>query len=308
MNKVKKHINNSRGKNVSLAVCILFFEKVEQTIECIKSLLLSNVKIYILNNGSSNKSSEALGEFCKKYKQVKIFDSNINLGVGGGRNFLFNHTEEEWLLFVDNDIRIKTKNWLKKFRQQLLSDKDTEVFIPKLYNKRARRYATNNKIEIEGNKAILNTKNIDEFSNCFPGGASFVNRKLFERLGPYDNEMFIGLEDYELSIRGILQEKPIKTRIVRNIELVHDHRLVKKKEDRDAISFRYDVSHIRNSLNRIIKKHNILLEGDWIFWSSRAQKRLLDNNKEPLKSRLKRKIPAKVKNTIKSIFFNDRNQ
>jgi len=297
-----------KTEDLSLAVCILFFERVEQTIECIKSFLLSNANIYILNNGSSNKSREALGKFCKKYKQIKIFDSDINLGVGVGRNYLVNHTVEEWLLFIDNDIRVKTRDWLKRFNNQLSLHEDVEVFIPRLYNKRARRYTSSTSIKIEGNKAILDTGIPAGISNCFPGGASFVNRKLFNRLGPYDNEMFIGLEDYELSIRGILLKKPVKARTIENIRFVHDHRLVKKKEDRDAVSFRYDVDHVRNSLNRIMKKHKILLEGNWIFWSSRARKRLLDKNEERLNDRLKRWIPNKLKKLIKNIFLmNTRN-
>jgi len=290
-------------RSLSLALYVLFFERVEQTIECIKSFLLSNVNIYILNNGSSNKSREALGKFCKKYKQIKFFDLDTNLGVGVGRNYLVNHTTEEWLLFVDNDIRVKTRDWLERFNNQLSLHEDIEVFIPGLYNKRARRYTSSKSIKIEGNKAILNTEITDGILNCFPGGASFVNRKLFDRLGSYDNEMFVGLEDYELSIRGILQKKPVKARIIKDIKLIHDHRLVKKKEDRDAVSVRYDIDYVRNSFNRIIKKHNILLEGDWIFGCFRAQEKMLKRSKEGLKKRLKRWIPDDVKKIIKGIFL-----
>ncbi len=298
----KNRENNTLKEDTNIAVCVLFFEKVEQTKACVKSFLSSGVNIYILNNGSSDKSRKALGEFCKKYKQVKIFDSSINLGVGVGRNYLVKNTVEEWLLFVDNDIRIKTKNWLKRFEKQISLHKDIEVFIPRLYNKRARRYATNSSIKITGNKAIIETEFTKGFSNCFPGGASFVNRKLFERLELYDNGMFVGLEDYELSIRGILQKKPVKALTVKDIELIHDHQLVIKKEDRDSISIRYNVDYIRNSINRIIKKHNILLEGDWLFWSSRAQKRMLYKSEECLYERLKKRIPGKLKKLIKSIF------
>lgn len=293
-------------ENLSIAVCILFFEKIEQTIECIKSFLASEVNIYILNNGSSNKSRNALGEFCKKYKQIKIFDSDKNLGVAVGRNYLINHTVEDWLLFVDNDIRIKTKNWLKRLKFHLDSHENIEVFIPRLYNKRAKHYKINQSLKIENNIAIFFNEVKKGGVNCFPGGASFINRKLFERLGLYDNEMFIGLEDYELSIRGILQEKPIKATSIKDIVLIHDHRLAKKKEDRGAASSRYNLGHIKNSLNIIKEKHNVLLEGDWIFWSSRAENRLLHKNRENLKKRLKKRIPEKVKRVIKKYFFRNK--
>jgi glycosyltransferase involved in cell wall biosynthesis len=299
--------SNSYQKGLCIAVCVLFFEKVEQTIECIKSFLASGVNIYILNNGSSDKSRKTLGKFCGRYKQIKIFDSGKNLGVAVGRNYLITYTEEEWLLFIDNDIRIKTRNWLEKFREQISLHKDTEVFIPKLYNKRTRRYASKKFIEIEDNKAVINTEIQGEFSNCFPGGASFVNRKLFDRLGLYDKKMFIGLEDYELSIRGILQEKPIKAKIIEDIVLIHDHRLANKKEDQDAVNIRYNIDFTRNSINRIRKKHNILLVGDWISWCSKAQNRLLHNQKQSLKMRLTKLIPYKVRKIVKNFLKNSNN-
>jgi len=174
-------INNIKTKD--LVVCILFYEKLKQTIACIMSFLPLKVNIYVLNNGSSNRAREALGKFCKSYKQIKIFDSDTNLGIGVGRNYLVNHTIEEWLLFVDNDIRVKTRDWLKRFNKQLSLHDDVEVFIPRLYNKWARCYASNKSIKIKGNKAILNTEIPDGISNCFQGGASIVNQKLFNRLG-----------------------------------------------------------------------------------------------------------------------------
>jgi glycosyltransferase involved in cell wall biosynthesis len=100
--------------NLSIAACVLFFERVEQTIECIGSLLPSGITIYILNNNSSRCARNKLGEFCYKHHQVKLFDSDENLGVGVGRNYLISHTTEDWLIFVDSDIVLKTPDWLKK--------------------------------------------------------------------------------------------------------------------------------------------------------------------------------------------------
>lgn len=293
-------------ENISLGVCILFYERLEQTLECIQSFLPSKANIYILNNGSSCSARKELGQFCKNYKQIKIFDSDNNLGVGVGRNYLTTHTTEEWLLFVDNDITVKTRDWLKKFKKHLTQNEDIEVFIPKLYNVRAKYYTPHTSLRIESNKAILNTEISGDFTNCFPGGASFVNRKLFGRLGLYDDKMFSGLEDYELCIRGILLGKPIKARIIKDIKIIHDHRQVKKKEDRNAISVRYDVNYIQKSFNRIIEKHNIFLKGDWTFWCFRASERILKGSNKTNKiitTRLKRLIPDSVKKLIKRVLL-----
>jgi glycosyltransferase involved in cell wall biosynthesis len=265
MNKKKEHFD-SNIKPLNLAVCVLFFEKVEQTVECIKSFLLSNVNIYILNNGSSSLARSILGKFCENYKQVKIFDSNKNLGVGVGRNYLINNTKEKWLFFVDSDIVVKTRNWLQILKNYISKYPNIEVFIPKLFNVHEERYVSYRSIRIEGNKAIYDLGIENDLKNTFPGGASIVNRKIFDRLGLYDEKMFIGLEDYELCIRGILIESPVKARMIHDIELLHTHRSLKNEEDKKATLTRYNANIIEKSHKRIAEKHNIILVSGWKNW------------------------------------------
>ncbi|ODS37371.1 hypothetical protein BEH94_07800 [Candidatus Altiarchaeales archaeon WOR_SM1_SCG] len=248
-----------------IAVCILFYEKLEQTIECIKSVLPSGVKIYILNNGSSSSSRKILEGFCNKYKQIKIFDSDTNLGPAAGRNYLINHTTEDWLLFLDNDTYVKTKDWLNKFYKHVSLHKHAEVFIPNLFDVHENRYVTYKSFRIEGNNAIHDVEIVDDLTNTFPGGASFVNRKVFNRLGTYDKKMF-AFEEFELTIRSILKGKMIKARLIYDIELVHDHKYVKKKEDVNAVMTRYNYESIESSYNRIVEKHDIMLDGNWHIW------------------------------------------
>lgn len=273
--------NRGRTKRIAeidLAACILFYEKLEQTLEFIQSVLPSEVNIYVLNNGSSPSSRQALGQFCDNYKQIKIFDSNINLGVGVGRNFLVTHTTEEWLLFVDNDIVVKTPDWLQRFTQHVSSYNDIEVFIPMLFDVQKNNYFSYSPFRIVGDKVIRVGKITNDLTNNFPGGASFINRKLFDRLGLYDDKMFIGLEEYELSIRSIRSGKPVKARVIHDIKLIHNHRQAAKNEDRNALLVRYNVNHIESSFNRIIEKHNLILEGKWVLWATDATEKILKND------------------------------
>ena len=275
----KEQKRTKRTSNIDLAVCILFHEKLDQTIECIQSFLPSGVNIYVLNNGSSPSARQALERFCNDYKQITIFDSDHNLGVGVGRNYLVTHTTEEWLLFVDNDITIKTQDWRQKFALYVSQYPDIEVFIPKLFNIHENRYVSYSSLRIIGNKAIHGVAIIDNLTNAFPGGASFVNRKLFERLGLYDPEMFIGFEDFELCIRGIRFANPVKARLIHDIELAHDHRQANNSEDKKAVLTRYDVHRHEASFNRVTEKHNIIFESEWKNWiSNQVEKALKKDN------------------------------
>lgn len=263
---------------VDLAVCILFYEKLNQTLECIRSFLPSGVNIYVLNNGSSLSSRQALERFCNNYKQIKIFDSDVNLGVGVGRNYLIAHTGEEWLLFVDNDIVVKTPDWLQRFTRYVSMYDDIEVFIPKLYNVQERYYSPCLPLRIVGDTVIRVGEIVNGWTNKFHGGASIINRKLFNRLGLYDDKLFVGFEDVELCIRGVRLGTPVNARHMHDIVLAHDHRQSKEREDRETLLVRYDVNQIKASLNRITEKHNLVLEGEWEIWAVDAIEKMSKND------------------------------
>lgn len=266
------------ASQLNLAICILFYEKVEQTIECIASFLPPRVRIYVLNNGSSASSRRELGIFCKSYRQVSIFDLDSNLGVSIGRNFLISHSIEQWLFFVDNDITMNTQDWTQRMKEYIASYDDIEVFIPRLFNAHDKEYISHGSITITGNKAKLNDEVTNDITNTFPGGASFVNRNLFNRLGLYDEQMFVGFEDFELCIRAIRNGNPVKAKFVNDIKLIHNHRQVQKSEDTAAILVRYNTDRIEASFKRICEKHNIVLDNDWRPWVTNQVQKLLGVN------------------------------
>jgi MoaA/NifB/PqqE/SkfB family radical SAM enzyme len=108
-------------------------------------------------------------------------------------------------------------------------------------------------------------------TNLFPGGASFIYRKLFDRIGQYDPEMFVGWEDYELSIRAIYSRLPIKAHLIKDIELIHDHRSTRKIEDQKSILIRYDLNLNENSYYHMIGKYHLFgfTESNWKLWISK---------------------------------------
>jgi len=295
-----------RTVGIDLAVCILFYEKLDQTIECIQSFLPSGVTIYVLNNGSSLSARQALGRFRSRYNQIKIFDSDINLGVGAGRNYLVTHTTEKWLFFVDSDIVVKTTDWLQKFTQYVYLNNDVEVFIPRLFNIHENSYSSYRSIKIVGNKAFHDIEIINDLTNTFPGGASLINRELFNRLGFYDDKMFIGFEDFEYCIRAILLGKPVKAQLIHDIELVHNHRQAKKDEDKNAVLTRYDIDLLDASFNRMTEKHNIILESNWKKWVTNQRTKVL--NKRTIASNYgwKQWVPSSVKRILRKTLVKHR--
>lgn len=264
-----------------IGICILFHEKLYQTIECIKSFISSGLNIYVLNNNSSHSASAELKSFCSKFPFVHIIDSPLNVGVSAGRNILVQNTQEPWLFFVDNDIRTGTVEWVQIIMHHIEANSETEVFIPRLYNVHEKRYIPHLLMGVENN--YIETRIAETpSSNMFPGGAAIVSRHLFNRLGLYDQEMRIGLEDWELALRAILAGAPIKTRSIEDILLIHDHRSAQDEESKKAILVRYNDKTIENSYQRLVEKHKVKWDHDYKPWlNEQLQLMLASPNEKP---------------------------
>jgi len=258
----------------TVAVCVLFYERPEQTIECVLSIAPSGTPLYVLDNGSSPAARSRLADACASYPNIRILDSSANVGVGPGRNRLIASTSESWLLFLDSDIVVHTVDWKDRIIRHITASPDTEVFIPKLFNKHEDKLVKYHRLSLLGQRALL-TETDSADTNIFPGGASFVSRRLFDRLGHYDDGIFVGGEDFELCLRGILSQSPVRARLVDDILLVHDHRRPVHHADIRSVRSRYDVTTIARSYERIRQKHGIILDDGWQPWVRRQAHSLL---------------------------------
>lgn len=268
----------SETNNFHLGILILFFEKVDQTIECVESFMDPIVHIYILNNGSSSESRKKLGEFCSKYSNITIFDSPKNLGPAGGRNYLIRNTNEDWLFFADSDITIKTKKWLSIVQSLIERYPDVEVFVPKRLDVHKKIYSRSLPIFLRKGILFVDDKFKGDLINKFSGGASIISRKMFDRLGLYEETMF-AFEEYEMALRGIVNNCPIKAKITDLIELWHNHRIANNENDRNAARSRYDFKKHQASVEYVRKKYGIHIEPSWKYWIKEQKEFLCEGKK-----------------------------
>ena len=249
----------------SIAVCILFYEKIEQTQECVASFLPSGVPVYILSNGSSEQSVTALRDAFLKYDQVRICHSEVNLGVAAGRNVLWRNAGEEWLFFVDNDITIQPGEW-RPIAERYIAEcgNGADAFAPELFNL-PKGIVSPRLFYSQQENVLLPAPHGMPTVNLFPGGAVLVKRSVLEGLGGYDENFFVGLEDYELGIRAEKSGRPLRVLSVPEIRLVHEHVSAMTKLDGNAARQRYAPERIQFSVEYLYKKHGMLREEsiDW---------------------------------------------
>jgi GT2 family glycosyltransferase len=250
----------------NLVVCMLFFNKLEQTIQSAESFVGAGLSIHLLNNGSAPEASSNLRAHFLGNPLVTIADAGSNRGVSGGRNLQIKQTTQPWLLFVDNDISLEKANLVTELAAAIGSRPNTEIFVPRLFNKHEGSWGPFSDFAIDerGNCAFVQSET--PFSNSFPGGASIISRGVFDRLGVYDEELFVGFEDFELAIRAWKQGQPLLVSRLDSVNLIHDHRVSNAEIDKTSSRVRYDVKSITHSHSVIERKHGIRLDPNFAEW------------------------------------------
>ena len=190
------HATAATEWRATLGVCVLFFERPDQTIECLESLGFDGPPVYVWNNGSSPSARDAVARYMRDRQHLVLIDSPVNLGVAAGRNRLIEESREDLLLFLDSDITVETPSGSLCLRDRAHRWPDVEVLVPSVFDVQAERVDAGGRLVIQDDRFVHLPPAPDGHMNFFPGGAACVRRTLFERLGPYDESIFVGLEDY----------------------------------------------------------------------------------------------------------------
>lgn len=261
-----------------LDILILSFNKVNQTIKCLKSVISNEVEIHILDNGSSFEQLNELKLFCIKYSNIHLYISNNNLGVAGGRNFLIKKASNPWLLFLDNDTYFWNKKWYLNFKKFILNNDKSNVVIPTLYNLHNNTFSSNVKFIIKNNELKLTYGNTFD-PNVFPGGAVFIKKSVFDENGYYDDQMLVGFEDFEFAIRLYIQKKnTLNIKLVSKLVIIHDHRILKNINNINTVKVRYDLTELDKSFDRLITKHKLVFNHDYIEWTKLQVSEMTSNS------------------------------
>jgi glycosyltransferase involved in cell wall biosynthesis len=278
------------SKMIDLGVCILFYNKLDQTKECIKSFLPSKVPIYILNNGSTEENTLNMESYINEFPHIKMYSDGKNFGVGPGRNYLLKQTNHSWLFFVDNDITIKTENWLENLAKHISYSCGIDAFIPRIFNLRENVFTIKCDLYID-NAELKIVEASSDYTNWFMGGGSIVNRSVYNKFGYYDEHMKVGFEDYEFALRGIKSNNQIVAKNIFDITLDHDHRFSPKVEDKESSKVRYSYELQRKSEERLQELYGVRFTDykDWLI-SQKMQITSKHYNKFQVYLFIKRKI------------------
>jgi glycosyltransferase involved in cell wall biosynthesis len=93
---------------ISVIIPIYNAEKhLEESIQSIFNQSFSDFELLLVNDGSTDRSSEICDAFALKDKRIKVFHQQ-NKGVSVARNLGLDHAQGEWICFVDSDDLLST--------------------------------------------------------------------------------------------------------------------------------------------------------------------------------------------------------
>lgn len=90
---------------LGISAIILTKNEEENIIDCLEGVLFCN-EIIVVDDNSTDRTSELLKSFSKNHEKLKVFKRDLNLDFSEQRRFGIEKAKNDWILFVDADERI----------------------------------------------------------------------------------------------------------------------------------------------------------------------------------------------------------
>ncbi|MBT4376311.1 glycosyltransferase family 2 protein [archaeon] len=195
-----------KNKNPLVNIIILNWNNYEDTKECIDSIKKIDYKdwrITLIDNGSTDNSTEKFVELYKHDKRIKLLLNKENLGFAGGNNLgmkkdLFG---TDYFLLLNNDAIVE-----KRFLTNLLKEK-RDLIAPLIYNYYSKEKLSKrdypgkfNFLLGGGKRAKIKSENIQKVDYA-SGCCWLIKKDLFLATKGFDEDYFAYNEEIELAYR-----------------------------------------------------------------------------------------------------------
>lgn len=224
---------------MKLSIVTLNFKKKDLTLECVTSVYKQYQKqfernefeVIIVDNFSEDGSVEFLTKAIEKnkYKNVYLYANKENAGFSKGCNFGEQYAKGEYVLFLNNDTQVLGEGFVG-MTEFLDSRPHIGILGGRMENEDRTPQPSAGKFYTFFNAVIMilglqrlgllyssptTIKKVDWVS----GGCMMVREKVFEKLGGFDNEVFMYFEDVDLCFRA--RKEGFLTYFYPNVTTIH---------------------------------------------------------------------------------------
>ena len=168
-------------------------------------------ELIIVNNASTDGTKEYLNEFAKTYPNVKVIHNQENLIFAKAYNQGAKIAEGKYLVFLNNDT-VPLKGWLEEMIKVVENDKKVGIVGSKLlYPNRTIQHAgiviADSPHPIfpyhiyRGYPPDIPEANVVREYQAVTGACMLIYKKIFDKLGGFDEGFLNGYEDVDLCFR-----------------------------------------------------------------------------------------------------------
>ncbi len=192
----------------SISIIIISYNRLDDTIDLLNDIgdlnqtqLLKDV--IILNNKSTVDYSK-VSTFINDHLSIpfQLIDAPENLGVSRGRNYAAQFAKGDIFFFVDDDVNLKDKETLKKITNCFASNNTEERKLGVASFKVL--YSSTMQVQITAfpHKKFEKYKDKHRLQTSYYAGCAHAKLKqAWEDAGPYPEDFFYGMEEYDFSYR-----------------------------------------------------------------------------------------------------------
>lgn len=176
-------------------------------IDSIRNQILKPTEIIVVNNGSTDGTSEKVKE---KFPTIKLINLKTNTGVTGGRNTGIKEADSilDYLLFLDHDM-VAEKNMLSELVRVAEINREIGIVTPKIYywGKKKRIWSAGTGINLwtgriifRGGEDVGQYENVEEVQVA--PAAILVKSNVMKALKQFDDTYFASYEDTDFCFRA----------------------------------------------------------------------------------------------------------
>jgi len=215
-------------------VIVLNFNGGREIMECLTSLKEEKAKVVVVDNASSDSSSEMIKE---NFPKIKIIENNKNLGFSAGNNVGIRHALRQG---ADAIMLLNQDTIAKKGFLELLLKNPADIVGPVIKFKRKGRWiydyggrincligrTSHQESLVYFNSGRLSRKLNFQDPDYISGCAVLIKRPVFEKVGFLDERFFLYFEDVDFCLRA----KRAGFKIAVEPKSIIFHKLAEEKE------------------------------------------------------------------------------